>query len=200
LAHACPNPPGVDCRAGAGRDDPASGAGAPDDVGTIATPNGPEHVRLARRRYPDGVRWVFTRSTVNRIEGWYGRIRDHWQQEWFPAPLLRAGPKDLLWWQWFALPLLFVLALGAGALLGWASRLAIARFSKKVAGDNGLLARLGAPLTLIWAVFGVSWLRSRSSAWRWAAWSPAWASAAWSSRWPRRRRAPSSRARALTMP
>ena len=127
-----------------------------DEVGTIPTPTGPEHVRLARRRFPDGTRWIFTQATVDHIDGWYGRLRDHWQQEWFPSPLLRQGPKDLLYWQWIALPVVFLLSLGAGALLGWASRLILARiFSKEVVGDNKLLARLGPPLTLIWAVFGV---------------------------------------------
>ncbi len=102
------------------------------------------------------MRWIFTRATVERIDGWYGRLRDHWQQEWLPAPLLRTGPKDLMWWQWGALPVLFALALGAGALLGWASRLVLGRvFSREVVGDNKLLNRLSAPLTLVWAIFGV---------------------------------------------
>ncbi len=61
-----------------------------------------------------------------------------------------------MWWQWIALPLLFLLSAGVGALLGWASRLVLARIvTDRVPGDGKLTARLGAPLTLIWAVFGV---------------------------------------------
>ena len=129
-----------------------------DEIGTIPGPAGPEPVRLVRRHFAEGTRWVFSRATVDRIDGWFGRLRDRWQQEYFPEILLRSGPKDVLWWQWIALPVLFVVSLGAGLVLGWATRLAIARVvtRTKVAWDRALLARLGAPLTLLWAVAGVA--------------------------------------------
>ncbi len=128
-----------------------------DEIGAIPGPNGPEPVRLVRRHFPEGTRWLFSRTTVEHIDGWFGRLTDHWQQEYLPRVLLRAGPKDVLWWQWIALPVVFVLALFVGLLLGWATRLLIARAfaDTEVRWDSALMKRLGPPLTLVWAVAGV---------------------------------------------
>jgi MscS family membrane protein len=128
-----------------------------DQIGAIPGPNGPEPVRLIRRHYPEGTRWIFSRSTVERIDVWFLRLRDHWSQQYLPEVLLRPGPKELLWWQWIALPVLFAAALVVGMVLGWGSRVLIARAAARVHvdWDNALVRRLGAPLTVVWAVAAV---------------------------------------------
>jgi MscS family membrane protein len=128
-----------------------------DEIGTVPGPAGPEPVRLVRRHFVDGTRWVFSRASVDRIDGWFGRLRDRWQQEYFPQILLRAGPKDVLWWQWIALPVIFVVAIGAGVVMGRATRFGIARLlaNTQVKWNRELFRRLEAPLTVLWAVAGV---------------------------------------------
>src|SRR5262249_41692764 len=128
-----------------------------EEIGVIPGPNGPEPVRLVRRHFPEGTRWIFSRSTVERIDPWFGRMRDRWQQQYLPEALLRPGPKELLWWQWIALPILFVVSLGLGVVLGLVTRLVLAKLFARaeISWDRALFARLGAPLTLLWAVAGV---------------------------------------------
>jgi MscS family membrane protein len=128
-----------------------------EEIGSIPGPGGAEPVRLVRRHFPEGTRWLFSRTTVERIDDWYSRLRDRWLQEYMPQILLRAGPEDLLWWQWIALPVLFLLALGAGNVLGYLTRLVIGRVvaRTKTTFDDHLLKRLGGPLTLVWAVAAV---------------------------------------------
>ena len=129
-----------------------------DLVGNIPSPSGPEPVRLVRRHLPDGARWIFSRATVEHIEPWFGRLHDHWVEDHFPEPLLRPGPKDLLYWQWIALPVLFVMALGAGVVLAFGTRQLIARLVARTTRtwDDVIFSRLTAPLTVVWAVAAVS--------------------------------------------
>src|SRR6185437_13744613 len=54
-------------------------------VGNVPGPNGPEPVRLIRRHYPDGPRWIFSRTTVEHIETWYGRLHGRWVDDHFPG-------------------------------------------------------------------------------------------------------------------
>ena len=128
-----------------------------EEIGGVAGRAGPEPVRLIRRNGPNGPRWVFSRNSVDKIEDWYGHLRDRWLQDLLPEQLLRRGPKDLVWWQWIALPLLFAAALGLGHALGYLTRLALGAVAKrtKAKWDQSLLTRLGAPLTLAWAVAAV---------------------------------------------
>lgn len=128
-----------------------------EEIGTVPGPTGREPVRLVRRHFPDGTRWLFSRSTVDRVDDWFGRLPHRWLQEYMPERLMRSGPEDLLWWQWIALPFLFLVALAAGKILGYGTRLAISRVvaRAKVTWDDDLLARLGGPLTLVWAIAAV---------------------------------------------
>ncbi|MBI5548609.1 MAG: mechanosensitive ion channel family protein [Deltaproteobacteria bacterium] len=125
-----------------------------DEIARIAgTEGGPEPVRLVYRAR-DGGRWIFSRATVNRIDGWYERIENRWLLEHLPAPLLRPGPQDLLWWQWLALPFLLLLAWAGGYVLSRISRGLLARIAARTATrwDDEVLARIGGPLTVAWAV------------------------------------------------
>ncbi|HTN52225.1 MAG TPA: mechanosensitive ion channel family protein [Anaeromyxobacter sp.] len=71
-----------------------------------------------------------------------------------PEPLLHAGPMGLLWWQWLALPVLVVLSLIAGWLLGWLSRRFLQHLAQRTRTpwDEALLARSAAPLLALWAI------------------------------------------------
>jgi len=128
-----------------------------EEIGGIAGRAGIEPVRLIRRTGPDGGRWYFSRSSVDKIDDWYSHLRDRWLQDLLPEVLLRRGPKDLVWWQWIALPLLFAAALGLGHVLGYLTRHAVGRLAArtKAKWDRTLMARLSAPLTLAWATAAV---------------------------------------------
>ncbi len=128
-----------------------------EEIGGIAGRSGIEPVRLVRRTGPTGGRWFFSRSSVDKIDDWYSHLRDRWLQDLLPEVLLRRGPKDLVWWQWIALPLLFAAALGLGHVLGYLTRRGIARLVARANArwDETLLARLSAPLTLAWAIAAV---------------------------------------------
>lgn len=128
-----------------------------EEIGAVPGLNGPDPVRLIRRWANNGPRWVFSRATVDHINEWHARLRDRWIDEHMPERLLRPGPEELLWWQWIALPVLFGLALAAGNVLAYLSRLGLRRLvaRTKIRLDDALLQRLSGPLTLVWALAAV---------------------------------------------
>ncbi|WP_242360885.1 MULTISPECIES: mechanosensitive ion channel family protein, partial [unclassified Anaeromyxobacter] len=83
-------------------------------------------------------------------------------EEHLPAPLLAEGPRGLLWWQWLALPALFLLAVILGSLLGWLTRLVLGHLAARTrtTWDDVLLERVAAPLTALWAIAVVTVLQS----------------------------------------
>lgn len=125
-----------------------------EQIGSVPGVRGPEPVRLVRRAFPEGMRWVFSRSTVLRVNGWYERLQDRWIQEYLPPVLLRYGPYDLMWWQWMALSLLGGLALLLGKGLSYLTQRILGRLAARTAAtwDDALVARARAPLTLGWAL------------------------------------------------
>ena len=76
-----------------------------------------------------------------------------------PEPLLREGPRGLLWWQWAALPLAVFVSYVVGRFLGRLTRSLLRRvFARtKNTWDDLLLERLAAPITWMWAI-GVAYL------------------------------------------
>ncbi len=123
-----------------------------EQIGTIPSGKRNETVRLVKTHDDQGSYWAFSRSTVGRIDHWYGDLPDHWLHEWMPELLLRPGPRDLLWWQWLALPLLLLVAWAVGRLLGWITRNVLGRAfaHTRATWDDHLLDRSAAPLTLVW--------------------------------------------------
>jgi MscS family membrane protein len=71
-----------------------------------------------------------------------------------PAPLLTEGPRGLLWWQWLAIPAFVVLAIGAGAALGWITRRALGHLAERTrtTWDDALLERIARPLAALWTI------------------------------------------------
>jgi MscS family membrane protein len=114
-----------------------------------------ETVRLFHRVSPgDGPAWVFSRSTVEHIDAWYGQLEQRWFLEHLPQWLLRPGWKELLVWQWLALPALFALAWAFGFLLSTLSTRIFAKIAAKTQAlwDDVVVRRLASPMTLVWTL------------------------------------------------
>lgn len=132
-----------------------------DRLGTVPGPNGEnEPVNLVRRVDPDRTRWVFSARVVARVDAWYSALGYRWIRENLPKPLLRPGPRELLWWQWLALFPLFSLAWVLGHGLGALTRRLLARLTSHTQSewDDRLIARLAGPLTLGWSLLATSLL------------------------------------------
>src|SRR5690349_16918759 len=69
-------------------------------------------------------------------------------------PMLQDGALGLTRWQWVAGPVLFLLALVLGALLGRATRAVLLRLAKRTATewDDVLAQKMGSPLSAAWMV------------------------------------------------
>ena len=132
-----------------------------EQIGQIAGPNGKSSpVRLVRRGYPGpDARWVFSRATVDQIDEWYDHLEQRWFLDHLPKSLLKVGPRDLMLWQWIALPILAAVSWVMGNLLSRISRGILARLAKRTVTpvDDALVARLGGPLTLTWLLSLVYW-------------------------------------------
>ena len=68
--------------------------------------------------------------------------------------LFRPGPVGLLGWQWLALPVLFLVAWLLGSLASRITRALLGRVARRTSSpwDDAILARLGRPLTVAWAI------------------------------------------------
>jgi MscS family membrane protein len=130
--------------------------GLPRDIEALAQipgPRGaPEPVRMIHVRRAGGPAWLFTAETVGRVDGWYARLGNRWLLDHLPAFLLRPGPKDVVWWQWFALPvlLLFTLLIGLAATRLCGAILARIAGRSAATWDDVLVERLRGPMRLFW--------------------------------------------------
>ncbi|WP_437751073.1 mechanosensitive ion channel family protein [Sorangium sp. So ce1389] len=132
------------------------GAGV-EQLGKIPTRTGTQPVRLVRRTTPDGVRWIFSRATVERVDEWYARLEDRWIRDHLPPALLRPGPRELLWWQWLALPVVALAGWLVGMVLSYFIRAALRRLVARTNStlDDVLLGGARGPLTFALALVGV---------------------------------------------
>ena len=125
-----------------------------DEVGRIQSERGVvEPIRIVRRKQ-EIVRWVFSSTTVSRIDGWYERLSDRWLLESLPSWLLAIGPRELMWWQWLALPLLIGFAWLCASLLAHLSAKLLARITSRslTTWDDAMVERIKRPLTLWWTL------------------------------------------------
>jgi MscS family membrane protein len=126
-----------------------------DSIGQVPLGrNGHDSVFLVRARDAAGPFWRFSEQTVARVDGWYDALPDRWARDWMPAALQRLGPADLMWWQWLAAPVLLLLSLLGGRLLGTATSRLLRRLARRTPTpwDDRLLARVSPALMLLWAV------------------------------------------------
>ncbi len=128
-----------------------------EEIGRIPMGKSSEPIRLVRREAGEGTHWLFSAATVGRIDDWYDRLDDRWLREHLPESLMKAGPRDLLWWQWLALPLLFLLGFAIGIPLALLARRllkpVVAR--TKATWDDELLVQMTAPLALLFALLAI---------------------------------------------
>ena len=82
------------------------------------------------------------------------RLEHSFIEEHLPAQLLERGPRGLRWWQWLALPVVVLLALLLGSLLGWLTRRALGHLAARTetTWDDLLIERLRRPITVFWAL------------------------------------------------
>lgn len=111
-------------------------------------------VRLARARSTDPVGWRISRTTVAEIDALYVELPDRWALENAPAWLQVVGPGDLMWWQWFGVLTVLVLAAGFGRILSWLTRRLLSRITlhTRTGWDEALVARARGPLALFWMI------------------------------------------------
>jgi MscS family membrane protein len=126
-----------------------------DELGQIPSKKGStEPVRLVRLVDGTGPHWAFAESAVARIEAWYESVPGTWLREYLPDPMFRPGWRELLWWQWAALPILLVVAFFVGLLLTPPSKWLLGRvFSRtKTTLDDQILVRIGGPMRMAWTL------------------------------------------------
>lgn len=124
-----------------------------EQLGTVAVSgnvSGP--IRLARKANEQG--WLFSLSTVSHVDDWYEALPDHWLRQYLPAPLLRTGPRELLWWQWSGLALLALVGSVLGMATGALVRSVLGRAAKRTETiwDDRILARSRGPVAVAFTV------------------------------------------------
>lgn len=142
----------------------ASSAGRQDDglpqdveeIGVVFTTGAaqPEPIRMVRREWRGRFVWVFTRTTVARIDSWYETLPDHALRTRFPSWLFLPGPKGVLWWQWITLFLVIPVVVVLGRILGWGTRRVLLLVTKQTSTpwDEIFVRRLKGPIALGWGI------------------------------------------------
>jgi MscS family membrane protein len=129
-----------------------------DEVDRITLDGRSEPLRMTRRSDAQGSHWAFSPATVARIDAWYDTLPDRWLRDAFVRTgmdiMLLPGPLELLWWQWFAMAALLLVAWIGGSLLGRATRWALNQIARRTPSpwDDELVAALGGPLTFAWGL------------------------------------------------
>ena len=131
-----------------------------DQIATISGTGGiREPVRLTRApgvadSTEQVVAWRFSRGTVARIPAWYAALGNQWLLDHLPSALLRSGPLELLWWQWLVLPVVIVVALLVGSILGRSIRAGLGVLASRTSStvDDVALSRLGGPIHAVAAI------------------------------------------------
>jgi MscS family membrane protein len=109
---------------------------------------------LVRVETSEGPRWVISRATLGRVDGWYRALPTRWLVERLPPAFARPGPLGLQPWQWLAAGAALLLSLPVALLLeGLTSALVrlIGRRRKR-GWDQLAVSRLRGPLIVCWYV------------------------------------------------
>src|SRR5687767_8599330 len=74
--------------------------------------------------------------------------------QYLPPALTAIGPRGLPWWQWLALPVVGLLALLVGLLLGRITHLLLKLVTHrtKVSWDDRILEAVVGPMSFLWAI------------------------------------------------
>jgi MscS family membrane protein len=127
---------------------------APDleDLGRIPGPLSSTDPLRMIHAHRDGHAWIFTAATVGRIDGWYAQLSHRWLLDHLPSYLLRPGLKELMWWQWLSLPVLFLIAWVVALAAARVSIAVFERFAARTSAtwDDVLVRRLRGPVRFGW--------------------------------------------------
>jgi MscS family membrane protein len=142
-----------------------------EEIGTIPNAAGePEPVQMVRRQSSKTSRWLFTRATVGRTEGWYKQLENRWLLEHLPPILLRTGPLGIALWQWLAFPAVLAAAWLVGRLLAAVTVGLLRKLAARTHAtwDDNLLSRLKGPTTAAFMMAAIEvsmfWLPLSASA------------------------------------
>jgi MscS family membrane protein len=148
-----------------------------EQLAVLALDGTDQPLRLVRTADAQGAYWAFSQSTMSRVDGWYEALPDRWIRDRVAGGradfLLRDGPFSLLWWQFFALPVVALLSWAAGRLLRMISRPLLARITSRTSTqwDDAMVARLGPPITLAFALLvfalGCTFMQLTRPAYQW---------------------------------
>jgi len=116
-------------------------------------------VRLVHRPNVE-VRWLFSRNSVLRVDQWYKELPNRFWLDLSPEPLLRMGPRNLLWGQWVVLPLFLLVVWFAGVSLSRLSRTLFAPLARRTSAkwDEALLTRIASPLAMAFGLLAAQLL------------------------------------------
>jgi len=122
-----------------------------EDLGSVPGATGkPDPVVIVRRVDRSGAHWVFSATTVSRIDAWYEHLENRWLLEHLPKWSLRFGPRELRWWQWLALAPLVLVGFLAGFAITRVSRLVVKRWLSLPKAETA--RKMRGPATLAWTV------------------------------------------------
>ncbi|HYV96274.1 MAG TPA: mechanosensitive ion channel family protein [Gemmatimonadaceae bacterium] len=126
-----------------------------EQIGVVRTRTGfPQPVQLQLNAPGADPAWVFSTRTVERIDGWYGALADHWLRDRMPLVLQQPGPFGIDRWQWVTLALLVVVALIVGWVFGRVTIAIARRAARKTQTtlDDRILDRASGPLLALWSL------------------------------------------------
>lgn len=129
-----------------------------DQVAVVPIDGRNEPMRMVRVSTETGPEWHFSTATVSRIDAWYESLPDRGLREFFHDNgldfMLRAGPFEIRWWQWIALPVLLLVSWGIGRLIRAVASPIVGRLAARTSTtwDDRLLESIGPPLTLAFAL------------------------------------------------
>lgn len=118
-------------------------------LGSLALPDRPVSIRIARVQAPGGEPvWVFSRQTVANVPALYSEFGPTQFEKALPPALRKQAFWTLAWWEVIALPLILLVAAFTAAL----TYLAIGRWrsaSKEDSKRGGVLRAIHLPVTLL---------------------------------------------------
>jgi MscS family membrane protein len=121
-------------------------------------PDGPGSLLLVRGHGDAGDRWLISRQTMSRVDGWYHRLPSRWLVERLPPAFSRPGPLGVQPWQWLAIGGALVIALLLAFICGRLSGITLRFLARRTRTrwDDLAVARLRGPFLLAWFI---AWLR-----------------------------------------
>jgi MscS family membrane protein len=119
-----------------------------DLVGSIPTSTGGLNILVERIRRPEGLIWLFSSATLERVPEAYSELNPHSIDEYLPAWLSKRGWFSIPLWQWIALVAGLVLAIGVSSLLRGVALPVLRSLvgSRLRSQDNHMLDLLAAPI------------------------------------------------------